>query len=349
VLGFLAALYVLPALLLILVVETRREGWRAAAARIGKFVLRLLPGLILAYAVMALIWPWSVQDPLNPLRAVAYFSHFFEKPWSELYEGELLQVTDMPRLYVPTLMALKLPIIFSLLGSVGAIGALAAACRMDVALNRRAVLAMLALAALLPIAITVATRPAMYNGVRHFLFVLPPLAALGGLAAVWIAERLWRRPLILGAATGVLLGGIALPAIAMARLHPFEYTAFNRLAGDMREVSRAFMLDYWGLALKQASEKLITVLAQRGERPTGRTWKVAVCGPHPPARVALGPGFELTWDPKGADFAMMLGVFYCAMLDAPVLATVERAGVTYARVYDIRGKDVTSILTQPPP
>ena len=45
----------------------------------------------------------------------------------------------------------------------------------------------------------------------------------------------------------------------------------------------------------------------------------------------------------------MLGEFYCVRLDAPVIATVERAGVTYARVYDIRGRAVKEILTQAPP
>jgi hypothetical protein len=109
------------------------------------------------------------------------------------------------------------------------------------------------------------------------------------------------------------------------------------------------MLDYWGLSLKQASQALLALLNERGERPPSGTWKIAVCGPHPPARVALGPGFELTWDPKGADFAMMLGTFYCAKIDAPVLLEIERAGVTYARVYDIRGRSVDSILTRPPP
>ena len=37
--------------------------------------------------VMALMWPWSVVVPLNPLRALVYFSHFFEKPWQELFDG----------------------------------------------------------------------------------------------------------------------------------------------------------------------------------------------------------------------------------------------------------------------
>ena len=72
-----------------------------------------------------------------------------------------------------------------------------------------------------------------------------------------------------------------------------------------------------------------------------------MCGPHPPVAVALGPQFTTTWDPKGADFAMMLGEFYCAKLDAPVLFEIVREGVVYARVYDIRGRSISSLLTVP--
>ena len=50
-----------------------------------------------------------------------------------------------------------------------------------------------------------------------------------------------------------------------------------------------------------------------------------------------------------ADFALMLGEFYCASLNAPILVEIEREGVVYARVYDIRERTVSSIFTLPPP
>jgi hypothetical protein len=44
---------------------------------------------------------------------------------------------------------------------------------------------------------------------------------------------------------------------------------------------------------------------------------------------------------------MVLGEFYCAELDAPVLAEVARAGVVYARVYDLRGRSFSTLLEVP--
>jgi hypothetical protein len=42
---------------------------------------------------------------------------------------------------------------------------------------------------------------------------------------------------------------------------------------------------------------------------------------------------------------MMLGEFYCAKLDAPILFDIVREGVVYARVYDIRGRSISTLLT----
>jgi hypothetical protein len=347
--GFTVLDFVLP-LPAIVAMRGHDIGLRKAFAECGPFILALVPGIILAYLVMGLVWPWSVVAPLNPFHAVEYFSNFFEKPWRELFDGRLIPVPDMPRSYVPTLVALKLPEILLALGGCGigaAIVAVASRKHGGDAGRRAALLAVL-LAATLPVLVTVATRPAMYNGIRHFVFVVPPLAVLGGLAAAWIARRLQRHGRVaLGAGALVLLLGVASPVAEMARLHPYEYSHFNRIAGGAAGAQPRFMLDYWGLSLTQASRQLLALIAERGERPIGKKWTVAVCGPHPPVTVALGSQFITTWNPKGADFAMMLGEFYCAKLDAPVLFEVVRDGVVFARVYDIRGRSMTTLLTVP--
>jgi hypothetical protein len=109
------------------------------------------------------------------------------------------------------------------------------------------------------------------------------------------------------------------------------------------------MLDYWGLSFKQAAQELRSTLAARGEVAPNRRWRVAVCGPQRPVQVELGPDYSTTAEPQGADFALTLGTFYCARLDAPMIAEVVRDGVVYARAYDIRGRQPATLLTLPPP
>ena len=105
------------------------------------------------------------------------------------------------------------------------------------------------------------------------------------------------------------------------------------------------MLDYWGLAFKQAADELHAKLTLALESPAPRGhWRIAVCGPHYPAKVELGPEFTTTYETKGADFALMLGEFYCAEYKAPILVEIKREGVVYARVYDIRGRTVRGVF-----
>jgi len=350
VLAAVAAPAGLAALLFVLIAEGRAEGWKPAALRCGQFLWTLLPALGLGYLIMGLLWPWSVQSPLNPLHAAEYFDTFFEKPWQELYEGRLINVPDMPASYLPHLFLLKLSEIMLALGLIGTLGAFAAVTRRAVPANRRAAVLMMALAAILPIVLAIMTRPALYNGLRHFIFVVPPFAALGGLAAVWAIERARAYGNVaLGALAAVFIAGVSLPISDMVRLHPYQYTAFNWISGGVRAAQDKYMLDYWGLALKQAADELRTRLDSSAEHPPqGRRWVVAICGPQPAAEVELGPQFETTFDRKTADFALALGTFYCRHLQHPIMATIAREGVVYAQVYDLRGGPTPKLLTAPP-
>jgi len=349
ILAGIAAPTALVALLMIVIGDMRASGLRKAATRLGEFVWCLLPALALGYLIMGLLWPWSILSPLNPLHAAEYFDTFFEKPWRELFAGKLIPVTDMPVRYLPQLFVLKLPEIMTALGLAGAIGALVAATRQDVPLPRRASLLLLVLSAFFPIGVAMLTHPALYNGLRHFVFVVPPFAVLGGLAGGWLFVQA-RATATRVALAIALAGGVALPVSDMVRLHPYQYSAFNWASGGVRMAHDNYMLDYWGLAFKQAGEALRVKLdAMHLKPPRGRRWTIEICGPQPPAEVALGPDFETTWDRKRADFAMMLGTFYCRDLTAPVLVEITREGVEFARVYDMRGRAVPNLLTEPPP
>ena len=64
---------------------------------------------------------------------------------------------------------------------------------------------------------------------------------------------------------------LASPVIEMARLHPYEYTHFNRIAGGVEGARDRYMLDYWALSFKQASLGLRAKITELGlEKPAGR-------------------------------------------------------------------------------
>ena len=351
ILGGLALVYALIGFIPLLIQEVRSEGFREALHRFIHVAVVLLPGLVLGYLVMGLIWPWSIMDVANPFHALTYFSHFFEKPWKEMFDGALVSVPDMPWSYLPTLFALQMPEILLALSLAGVVGTFVVLPRGDVTARRKTILLTLTLAATLPILIAIVKRPALYNGIRHFIFVIPPMTIIAGVAFEWVMRwlrdnrRSWQ-PAVLA----VLIFGLLLPLGEMIRLHPYQYTHFNHIAGTVRAADDRFMLDYWGLAFKQASDELREQLDEKEEiPPKGRKWKVAVCGPQRPAQVALGPDFTIGWDSHAADFAMTLGEFYCKGLTAPVMVEIKRDDVVFARVYDIRGRSISSLLSIPAP
>ena len=124
----------------------------------------------------------------------------------------------------------------------------------------------------------------MYNGVRHFLFIIPPLAVLGGLAAGFIIWMIAQKSQRVAIATALaMFAGTIVPVTDMVRIHPYQYANFNRIAGGIYEADDNFMLDYWGLAFKQAAQELRNkldraargpnpgpALARRGLRPASR-------------------------------------------------------------------------------
>jgi dolichyl-phosphate-mannose-protein mannosyltransferase len=351
ILGGLALIYALVGFVPLLMEEYRSQGAREAAHRFAHVVTVLLPGLVFGYLIMGLIWPWSIMEPSNPFHALTYFSHFFEKPWKEMFDGALVSVPDMPWSYLPTLFALQLPEVLLALLIAAVAGTLLTLSHTDIPARRKTILLMLTSAATLPLVIAMVKRPALYNGIRHFIFVIPPMAVLAGVAFAWAMNwlkqyrRSWQP-----AAVAIFAFGLLLPLGEMIRLHPYQYTHFNHIAGTVRGADDLYMLDYWGLALKQASDGLREEIAERKEAPPhGRKWKVAVCGPQRPAQVALGPDFTIGWDSHAADFAMTLGEFYCKGLSAPVMVEIKRDDVVFARVYDIRGKSISSLLAIPAP
>jgi len=107
------------------------------------------------------------MEPGNPFQALTYFSHFFEKPWKEMFEGALVSVPDMPWSYLRRCSRYNFPNTARLLAA--GVVALSSRCRIrtsrhvqnhpadadargDAAAGHRDV-----------------KRPALYNGIRHFI------------------------------------------------------------------------------------------------------------------------------------------------------------------------------------
>ncbi|MFC2162743.1 glycosyltransferase family 39 protein [Candidatus Altiarchaeota archaeon] len=100
----------------------------------------------------------------------------------------------------------------------------------------------------------------VYNGIRHFLEVVPPLCMIAGIGGGWMFQELESqlRRLNIGMArslTSMFFILLFLPiAYMIAVIHPYEIVYYNSLIGGINGAEGNFELDYWGTSLKGSTE-----------------------------------------------------------------------------------------------
>jgi hypothetical protein len=231
-----------------------------------------------AYLAMLAWWPAAQVSPIGqPIAALRQATRFgYAMPL--FFEGREILNTEAPWYYVSKWFLLTLPEIYFIgltLGVGAAIGWTASGGMWKEKLldPRAASIGVLVLAASLPVAYTVVGRPAEYDGVRHYLFIIPCLAVLSALGCAWLARRA-------GARLPIVLGGIALllglTALDMSLLHPYQYVYFNRVfAGGLEKASVSYETEYWGSSYREGAEWIVENMS--GEPQDGSRLKVASC------------------------------------------------------------------------
>ncbi|MGL4557235.1 MAG: glycosyltransferase family 39 protein, partial [Afipia sp.] len=146
-----------------------------------RFALRsalwFLPALVIAYLIMIAAWPWAALSPLNPVRGLLSFSEFHYHIRTILF-GKVYEMADVPRAYVPTYIAIRLPLL-TLGGTLLTLALLLLPERAGGFISgRRRELGLIAFAAIFPVACQVVVEGPAFDGCRHFLFVFPPIAIL---------------------------------------------------------------------------------------------------------------------------------------------------------------------------
>jgi hypothetical protein len=298
-----------------------------------------IPVVAIAYPVMLLFWPWAQRGPIaNPLAALATFSHQ-EFPFRTLFAGHYIMAADLPWTYLPVHVLLALPELVLLLLVASPFVALFLLWRDFGAIGRNRMLMrfMVAFAILFPIGYAIAIKAVLFDGMRHFIFVLPPIAVAAALAMDRGLNALstlpYRRPIY--AALG--LYGVAHIA-TMVMLHPDQYVYYNAFVGGVDGAQRKFKLDYWANSYAEAVRSLETYLQNEyGADFEDREFTVAVCGPPISAAYFFPNNFRFMHKRDQADFFISFTKDNCdRTLPGKVVYRVERMGALLSVVLDRR-------------
>jgi hypothetical protein len=312
---------------------------------IARFWLRcalvLVPALALAYVMMIAAWPWAAQSPLNPLRALNDFAQFHYEIRTLLF-GHLYTMADVPRWYVPAYLLIKLTVPI-LIGVVVALAFTAWPDRAitDAGRRRRIETALVAFTAAFPVACHVIAHGPAFTGLRHFLFVVPPLCVLAGIGFDALLNALAARRLAYAAAAALALAiGLGSDAVTLVRLHPYEYLFYNDLVGGLEGAARRNETDYWVNIMPEAVDKLESFIDKTQAGYIAVPWRrytVAVCGERFSFENEADSRLQWTSDWTKAEFFIAPTHLDCDGAAAgKVIATIERLGVPIGVVKDRR-------------
>lgn len=302
-------------------------GWRAGTA------------IVVGWAGMLLFWPWAQVHPLSgPFRSLRSMTHFNLHNRTYPFGGEWIRTFDAPWDYLPRLFAFKLPelVVVALCAS-GVLGVclLLRRAREPQYAMRTLAFVLLGISISFPPLYAIARSSPLYDGIRHFLFLVPPICVAAGLTMAWIQSnarsRLWSGLLVL---TLVVFCGRQ--ALIMKHMHPVEYVWFNAFAGGLPGVEDRYDLDYYGGSYEEAIDALETYLweTEPDAFPTS-TYTVQGCLPSRIMRQYMPPNFR--YSRSGRFHAgYTRGDCHREHPDAPEVARVERFGVPLNIVRDLQ-------------
>jgi len=257
----------------------------------GPALVYLAIGAVAVY----LLWPYLWASPFRRLAEVFAANPVKSYPGAVLFGGRLYNPGDLPRLYVPTLMAIKLTEPLILLSFVGFI---AAARKTYQAKMDWVLMAAASLWFALPLFFSVYRHSSQFDDFGQAFFMLPPLFIFSGWALEYIHHKLDQKYIF-----GLLLVLMLLPGLyGAARLHPYEYTYYNKLVRGTGGAFRAYETDYWGTSFKEAMEYI-----NQTAEPNAR---IAVWGPAHIAQLYARPDLKVASSGKtnvnNFDYALIL-------------------------------------------
>jgi hypothetical protein len=311
----------------------------------------LLPVAGVAFAVMLVFWPWAQRDPIDhPLRALAFFSHE-TFPFNTLFDGRFVPAGDLPWEYLPTYILLALPELVLVLLAAAAAFAAVGLMRRHTWARRETVLGLflLGFTIVFPVAYAIAIKAVLFDGMRHFIFVLPPIAVAAALVADRALTRLSALPCRAPIYAALSLYGAAHVG-TMVMLHPDQYVYYNAFVGGVDGAQRKFKLDYWANSYAEAVHGLEDYLRhQYGAYFEEREFTVAVCGPPISARYYFPDNFRLLHRQDRAEFFIAFTKDNCdRSLPGRPVYRVERMGALLSVVLDRRDVVADQRMTRRP-
>ncbi len=281
-----------------------------------------------AIATMIVTWPYLWEAPI---RFVQVFQFMSENPTvlGVLFNSQIYRAYELPHRYLTfylffTLTEFVWPLFF--FGLFAAFNKL----RRD---TQNIVPAVLVLAwFVIPFLYDLAKAPPDYDGMRHYLFILPPIFIFAGFAFEFIFQKINKTWINVALMAIILAPGL----IGMIQLHPYEYAYYNSFIGGTSGAFRHYETEYWLTCYKEAVEKFDQVAPQNATLYVHREAYIAAAYARSGISILDERGNESNI--RSGDYILVnsrsnedLKTFH----NAPIVLSVSRADSTFCVIKEI--------------
>ena len=219
----------------------------ALTKRKKRILLWFIPVTLVAIITTYLTWPYLWEAPLAHFVEVLKLMANNPTSLSVLFYGNVYRAYELPLRYLPVLLGITLTeptwILFGM-------GLIISFFRWKQKVRAWYDLGILLLFFGFMVSYVLLVRPPMYDGYRHFLFILPPVFIVTGFAFEKIFAWVGNYQLNIIILLAILSFGIN----GSVRLHPYEYAYYNAIVGGTSGVEGVFETDYWLTCYKEAVE-----------------------------------------------------------------------------------------------
>lgn len=292
--------------------------------KINTFTVLKLAGEIflislVAIGIHAIQMPFVASNPIpNLIRLVEVAKEY---PWhgQMLYWGNVVSAGELPWHYLPVWIGITTPL-FILIFWVLSHGFL-----------RNRYILFLHFVFYSNLLLYFVFHPIIYDGLRHYLFLIVIMSALGVISFSLIFNHANKKKRLF--LISLLTIHFLLVFSQFLRLHPYEYTYFNELTGYISGVNGKFETDYWGTSYKEGALYLNTML----EKPS----RIGMCGNRAAETYFSGSPHTIIWIPEcntfnGVDYVMTFGRNgNWDRVPGKVVHTVSREGVPLLKIFKL--------------
>lgn len=203
-----------------------------------------------------LFWPFLWDTPIdNFLQAFKNMARFRHNPYL-IFMGESVRASNLPWYYIPLWICITTPIIYLPLFILGVMVTMRSFLKKyrQIWSTEDELQDLIFLSLFLgPVLAATVLHSILYNGWRHLYFIYPAfiLLTIRGLMSSW--DILEKKNLARALLAMLVSFSCIHTSYWMIKNHPLQNIYFNQFSGEW---NKRFEVDYWGLANKQALEKI---------------------------------------------------------------------------------------------